>query len=249
VLNGIAVLLENVTRHSLALLVCNGVLLVVIVRVLCRIIVVVRALESLSDEVVEHLLLLLAQAVVNVLNRLLCRVLSHVISFVVVIVCVLEYELFDAVIHDSRIIKLFNRAICMLESHIVDEGSRIGAREHEAHLSDETMQNVLALLHELVRVDRKRDNVSVLHGDLGTLSLGRRIEETARVDAVLSMFKDCLAKNVLRIIVSVLPNQRHSHLVLMLESVGGDRSTIGTLQVSLSSVTAEVSYFHFEVPL
>src|SRR5690606_36955930 len=204
VLHSVAVLLEQVPRHVVVLLVGNAV---AVVRVLSRAVVLARRLESLADEIMEHVLLLLVQRVINLLNGLLVRVLSsHVISFVVVIVGVLEVEPVDACIHDSCIVKVFDRAIGMLEVDIVDESSGIGSGDDKTNLSNKAVHDLLTLLHQLVSVDGKRIHVAMLHGHLGTLSLGRTVEVASGVNAVRTVLKNSLTKNIVRIIVPMLPH-------------------------------------------
>jgi hypothetical protein len=49
-----------------------------------------------------------------------------------------------------------------------------------------------------------------------------------------------VTKHIRRVIMGVLPDQRDSHLVLMLEGLGHDGSTIAALETGLRCPTTEI---------
>src|SRR5690606_30318727 len=120
------------------------------------VVLVVRTLQGLADEVVDDGLLLLREGVEDLLNGLVVglvvslvfgRGLAHGFSCVVSM-CQLDGALETRV--DDRLILERLADVSVLNIDVVDEGARIRSRENEADLLDVTVQNVLALLGEVV---------------------------------------------------------------------------------------------------
>jgi hypothetical protein len=66
-----------------------------------------------------------------------------------------------------------------------------------------------------------------------------------RVDAVVASLEDRVTQHVARLVVRVLPDERNTHLVHVLEGFGRDRPAIRALETGLRGVTAEIC-FHFD---
>jgi hypothetical protein len=77
-------------------------------------------------------------------------------------------------------------------------------------------------------------------------SLAGLIEITVSVNSIITILENGVPQNILRVGMTMLPNERNSHLVLMLESARHDSSTVRALESSFGSVTAEI-WFHFDV--
>jgi hypothetical protein len=106
---------------------------------------------------------------------------------------------------------------------------------------DHTVEDLLAPLDQLVGVDRKRRDVAVLNEGLGLLAGLSLIEKAVGVNTFVSSFQNRVTQHVGRIVVTVLPDERNGHLVLVLERLRHDGSTISALETSLGCPTAEVS--------
>ena len=133
----------------------------------------------------------------------------------------------------------------MCEAHVIDEGARVGSCNHEADLTNGSVHNVVALVDELVGVDRERGDVPVLNALL-RLGCGLAIvEEAVDVHAVVTVLQDSVAENVRCLVVLVLPNQRNPLAVTILERAGHDRPTVCALETILGGIAAEIC-FHFE---
>jgi hypothetical protein len=125
-------------------------------------------------------------------------------------------------------------------------GTRVGTRQNERDLTDHAVEDLLALLDQLVGVDRELVDVLVLDEGLAVLTLRRRVEEAVGVDALVPGLEDRVTQNVVGAVVAVLPDERNRHLVLVLEGLRHDGPTIRALETSLSRPTAEIG-FHYAV--
>ncbi len=129
---------------------------------------------------------------------------------------------------------------------VVHAGTRVGAREHEAHFLDVTGVNELAALDEVLRPHRELVEGSLL--DKIVRSDRRRVlgvEEHVTPHAIFLVLEDCVAQNLVNVGVVVLVDDRNCRAVLVLERVGHDRSPVRALQVRLRDVPGEIR-FHFD---
>jgi hypothetical protein len=102
------------------------------------------------------------------------------------------------------------------------------------------VRNSLGLLDQAVGEDRERVDVAVLHELLRVLGLGRLVEEPVGVNAFLALLENGMPQNVLRGAVPMLPDERDTLGVLVLEGVGLDNAPVGALQTVLSGPATEV---------
>ena len=133
----------------------------------------------------------------------------------------------------------------MSDSDVVDQSAGVGARMDQADLTNGSVKDLLGLLDELVSVDRHRSDIAVLNQS-ATVTAGLGVVEVAvRVHPIGTSLEKSVTKNIARLVVNVLPNERNLLAIHVLESLGHDRSSIGALEASLGCVTAEIS-FHFD---
>lgn len=84
-------------------------------------------------------------------------------------VVVLELE---AGVDDGLIDQGLDEVVRVSDTDLVDESAGIGTAQNQAQLTDDAVEDLLGLLLQPVRVDRERDDVSVLDQRLGVLGLG-----------------------------------------------------------------------------
>jgi hypothetical protein len=104
------------------------------------------------------------------------------------------------------------------------------------------VEDLLGPLNKLVSENRQRLDVTVLNERLGRLTCWRIVEESAAVHALVASLEDCVTQNIFRIVVRVLPDQRNGHLILVLEGLRHDGSTIAAPETSLGRPTAEIGF-------
>jgi hypothetical protein len=63
---------------------------------------------------------------------------------------------------DRLVCQRLDFTVTMLDGDVVDERTGIGARKHQADLTDDAVEDLLGLLNQLVGVDRQGRDVLVL---------------------------------------------------------------------------------------
>ena len=154
----------------------------------------------------------------------------------------------EAGVDDGLVVQGLDEVVRVSDTDLVDESAGIGTAQDQAQLTDDAVEDLLGLLLQPVRVDRERDDVSVLDQRLGVLGLGGVVEVGVCVHTVLTLLENRMTQNVLGVVVGVLPDEGDRCLVLVRERTPHDRSTVGALESHLGCVPAEVSVLssHFE---
>ena len=135
----------------------------------------------------------------------------------------------------------------MLDRDLVDECARVSATEHQAHLDELAVDNVVALSANVGGVDAHRLDVAVLdHLSSGPATVGV-VEVGVGVDAVLTNLKVGMPKDVLDVTVLVLPNERNSLPIVRRESPVPDYLVIRAPNIVLRGVAREIALnCHFD---
>src|SRR5690606_9517641 len=136
-------------------------------------------------------------------------------------------------------------AIGVANRHVFDKCAGISPSKNEAHFTNSSMKNLACSLDQLIGPNRHLGDVAVFEKTVSVLSFRRIIEESVSINAIGPLFEDCVTKNVLGIVMPMLPNERHPLLILMTESSGHNRSTVSALEPRLSRVSAKIT-FHFD---
>ena len=137
--------------------------------------------------------------------------------------------------------------VAMLDGDLVDEGTRVGAAEHQAHLDELTVDNVVAPSPNMGGVDTHRLDVAVLdHLSSGPATIGI-VEVGVGVDAVLTNLKVGMPEDVLNVAVLVLPDQRYSLPIVRRECPVSDYLVIRAPNIVLRGVAREIALnCHFD---
>ena len=80
----------------------------------------------------------------------------------------------------------------------------------------------------------------MLHRLHGVLSCVRLIEESVRINTIVSVLQLGVTENVIYVAVAVLPNQRNGITIVILERVRKNGSTIRTLDVRFRGIATEI---------
>src|SRR3954470_9429957 len=114
----------------------------------------------------------------------------------------------------------------MSQHNVVDKCTGIGTGENQAQLTNETVKNLLGPLGELICINGQGLDVLMLHQLLGVLALGRIVEESVRIHTVFTMLERRISEDIARLTMIVLPDERNSFFVLMLEGIWHNGSAV-----------------------
>jgi hypothetical protein len=120
------------------------------------------------------------------------------------------------------------------------------APDNKAYFTNCSVKNLACSFNKFIRPNRQHSNVAVIKKVLCMSSLAGLIEVSVSVNSIITILENGVPQNILRVGMTMLPNERNPHLVLMLESARHDSSTVRALESSFGSVTAEI-WFHFDV--
>src|SRR5664280_1040190 len=121
----------------------------------------------------------------------------------------------------------------MSDGNVVDNSARISTRKNKTNLTDCSMKNPSCSLNEVVCPNRHHRDVLMCNQSMSMLCLGGIIEESVAINTILTILEECMPEDILRIIVTVLPNKWNRHGVLMFERIRHNSSPIGTLEPRL----------------
>ena len=97
-------------------------------------------------------------------------------------------------------------AVAMLDGDLVNESTRVGATEHQTHLNELAVDNVIALSANVGSVDAHRLDVAVLdHLSSGPATISV-VKMGVGVNPIVSNLKIGMPQDVLDVTVLVLPN-------------------------------------------
>ena len=258
---GGAVLLEDVVRHiAVSFLGVGEVTVLVESGVLGALV-----LQSGPNHVIDHILLLFSKRVEDLLDSVtVCGVLEgFLLGLHLGLLGLVGNGLLEGLlllgpinrllrmlkcltgVNNSFVIKDVNFAVRVTDRNIVDECAGVGARQNKAHLTNNSVKDLLAPLDQLVGVDRHRGDVAVTHQGLGVVGRFGGVEICVCIHTIFPVLENRVAQYVARIVVSVLPNKRNLLPVVDLERVRHNGPAVGALETSLGCVTAKVSS-HFD---
>ena len=137
--------------------------------------------------------------------------------------------------------------VAMLDGYLVDEGTRVGAAEHQAHLYELAVDNVIALSANVGGIDTHRLDVAVFdHLSSGPATIGV-VQMGVGVDPILSDLQVGVPENVLDVSVLVLPDQRYGLPIIRRECPVPDDLVVRAPNIILRGVAREIALnCHFD---
>jgi hypothetical protein len=84
------------------------------------------------------------------------------------------------------------------------------------------------LLLELISIDGHSFDVIMLNKNLGKLTVLGFIECTVRVNAFVTILEQCMSKDIVRLIVLMVPNQGNGLTVILFKCISSNGSAICT---------------------
>jgi len=135
----------------------------------------------------------------------------------------------------------------MLDGDLVDESTRVGAAEHQAHLNELAVDNVVAPSPDVGGVDAHRLDIAVLdHLSSGPATIGV-VQMGVGVNPIVSNLKVGMPEDVFNVSVLVLPNERNSLPIVRRESPVSDYLVIRAPNIVLRGVAREIALnCHFD---
>ena len=129
-------------------------------------------------------------------------------------------------IDNSLIVYLYFFSVCAMYKHIVYVCPGIGSCENKTYFTNKSMKNISSILNKSICINRKLLNIAMLKHFFCILGSLCFIEETIAINAISTIFKKSVPKNVSGIIMLMIPHKRNCHTVAILESIFSYGSTI-----------------------
>ena len=130
----------------------------------------------------------------------------------------------------------------------VDIRSGIGSGKNQRYLANNTVHHVTLILFKLISINRQGLDVAMLYEEFCVLGIFRIVERTIRINAVLTILKEGVTKNVVGVVVVVVPHQRYCFTVVICKSVLHDGATVRTTTIRSGCPATKIVFSHFEFP-
>ena len=187
----------------------------------------------------RHVFLLLFVIIFRILFRIRFGLFDLLVLFdlfriIIFAICVIEENVLT-VVDDCLVIELDT-----MTDRLLNKGTGICSGEHKTHFTNVPVDNLVAVLNELVGINRKRLHV-VVAKNLSNRLTGRRVVQISiSINALWTIFEQRVTDHHGRIIMTMIPYHGNFSPVVHLERVSRDDTSIGTTEVIASSPTTEV---------
>ena len=131
-------------------------------------------------------------------------------------------------------------------NHGFDRCARVRTRKHQTHLSNIAMNNIRHILFNLICINREGHNITMLDKKLASLARFRVIKCTICINAFVTVLKKSVAKNLIWVIMTMIPNKRNGLTIIVLKSIFHDNSAIRAFEICFGSPSAKIEIFHFD---
>ena len=130
----------------------------------------------------------------------------------------------------------------------IDKGSGICPSQNQTHFTNSAVNHIAAGLLQLIGKNRKRPNVAMTNGLFDVFCVFSVVERTVGVNAFVSVLQQRMTKNIIRIGMVVVPNQRNSFTIAVLECIFSNGPSIRTEQIVSSGPATKIIFLHFDFP-
>ena len=206
------------------------------------------AINDVADHRIDGLLLFLIKCVKHISNGLFIRMLKRFVVFIHVRFF-LQFIIFIAM-KNCDILASENFGFLFTFLTMLNYGfnrcTRVCTSKHKAHLSNIAMNNIRHILFKLVCINGERHNVTMLNKHLTCLARFCVIKCTICINAFITILKKSVTKNLIWIIVAMIPNKRNSLTIIVLKSIFHDNSAIRAFKICFGSPPAKIEIFHFD---
>ena len=97
---------------------------------------------------------------------------------------------------------------------------------YKAYLADATVNYIRTSLLKLICIDGQSANITMLNQHLCNFSIGSIVEKAIGIYTLFTIFKPCMAKNISRAVVLMIPYQRNFNTVIILKSISTNYSSV-----------------------
>ena len=242
---------QNITLHHL-ILVKNIVLHIIILLIIIFIIIIIiisltSAFQSLANQCINYSLLLFSQSVKDVLNGLIVGLIFDLLGifhgFFLLHFFIIGMRQRNVL---TGIDNSFFFGFLTMTDDGINECARVCTSQNEANFTNGPMNDISTVLLQLVRIDGQCRNIAMFNQPLSILTSFCIIKSTVSVHTFFSILEQCVAKNIKRFIVLVVPNQGNLLPVIIFKCIFSDGSAIRAFQIVSSSPATEIKSLHFE---
>ena len=205
-------------------------------------------IDDISDHRIDGILLFLSKRVKHIANGLFIRMLKRFIVFIHVrffLRFIIFVTMKNCDIFASKNFGFLFAFFTMLNNRF-DKCARVCTCKHQTHFSNIAMDNIRHILLKLVCINRKRYNIAMLDKQLASLARFRVIKCTICINAFVTVLKKSVAKNLIWIIMTMIPNKRNGLTIIVLKSIFHDNSSIRAFEICFGSPSAKIEIFHFD---
>ena len=129
---------------------------------------------------------------------------------------------------------------------ITDMIERFAPQGVKIGLSDHSMQNITARLLQFVRINRQGLHVTVANSFFRCQTRFALIECAIGIYTLIAILEQRMTQNIIRVIMTVVPNQRNGLSIVVLERILTNGSTIGAQNVVSRGPTTKIVFLHFD---
>ena len=125
---------------------------------------------------------------------------------------------------------------------------------YQTNFANASVYNIRAILLKLIGINRKRANITVFYQHFANFTGFSIIEEAIGINTFVTIFEPGVTKNISRIVVLVIPNQRDFDPIISLKCVPTNYSSIRASKIISGSPAAEITILdrrrstHFDFP-
>ena len=254
-------LVNAVLQHALVLVVVKNIVLhgFVLLIVVCFLVVCAfLAIGYHADNGVNNVLLLLRQAVEHFLDGFFGG--FFVLRVLFGLLLVLVFGMHDLVLLIQRVVigvkavlqadpavridKGFLAFLCVVIRAVlhdlVDQCTRVAARQHQTQLPDHTVHHGLACFLQSICKDAHGVNVAAAHSFQCALAAGAVVHLHIGINAVFPVLQKGVPQHMLRVRVVVVPHHRHLSPVVALKGVRCNGQPIVAQGVRLGCIAGKV---------
>ena len=205
-------------------------------------------IDNIINHRIDGLLLFFIKRVKHIANGLFIRMLKRFIVFIHVrffLRFIIFITMKNCDVFTSENFSFLFAFLTVLNNRF-DRRTRVRASEHQTHLSNIAVNNIRHILFKLVGINGKGHNIAMLDKQLASLARFRVIKCTICINAFVTVLKKSVAKNLIWVIMTMIPNKRNGLTIIVLKSIFHDNSSIRAFEICFGSPSAKIEIFHFD---
>ena len=214
------------------------------------IIFVVFFFERLSNKRIHNILLFFSHRLDDVADGLFIvgflffDFIFFLVGFVIIIftfrrIGMAQRKFFSSV-DNSFFIRLF-----AVHDNRINRRSGISASQNKTYFANITVKYIIHVLFQLICINGKSINIAMLHKKFSGLSRFRFIKLTICINTFVTILQKSVAKNVVGIVMLVVPYERNLLPIIFFECVFHNCSAIRTFKIGFCGPSTKI-ILHFD---